>query len=119
MDDQEKIKAYINSFGDWRSKRLEELREIISGASPELKEAFKWNVPVWSSNGLVCAISGHKEYVKINLFKGALLNDSKKLFNSGLDSKEHRSINISKDTVIDKVAIYDLINQAIRFNTKP
>lgn len=115
MDDITKL---INSYGDWRSERLRELREFINETAPQLKEGFKWAVPVWEHNGLVCAISGFKDHVKINFFKGAYLPDPKGLFNSGLDSKDHRSINLSKDDKIDKPGLKDLILAAIALNHK-
>lgn len=108
----EQVDQLINSYGDWRSDRLKELRQLINATAPELTEDFKWRVPVWTHNGLVCAISGFKDHVKINFFKGAYLPDPKGLFNSGLDSKEHRSINFAKDDKIDKEAVRQLILEA-------
>src|SRR5690554_4784877 len=91
-DDKNKVDDFNNSFDDWRGQHLKELRQLINSAGTDLREEYKWNVPVWSGKHLVCAISGHKEYVKINFFKGVNL-PGQSLFNSGLDSKEHRSIN--------------------------
>jgi len=112
MDDKNKIDDFIISFGDWRSHRLQELRELINRVGPQLKEEYKWNVPVWSDKRLICAISGHKEFVKINFFKGAYLPDQS-LFNSGLDSKEHRSINIRETDKLDEAKLKQLIKAAI------
>jgi hypothetical protein len=66
---------------------------------------------------LVCAISGFKDHVKFNFFKGAYLPDRKGLFNSGLDSKEHRSINFAEDDKLDKSALKELIKAAVSYNT--
>ena len=106
----------INSYGDWRTDLLKELYHLINEASPELKEDFKWGVPVWTHNGLVCAISGFKDHVKFNFFKGAYLPDPAGLFNSGLDSKEHRSINFSRNDKLNKSALRDLLLAAIAYN---
>ncbi len=95
---------------------LRELRQLINETASELKEEFKWGVPVWTHNGLVCAISGFKDHVKINFFKGAYLSDPKKLFNSGLDSKEHRSTNFAQNDKLDKSAIADIIRTAVAYN---
>ncbi|MES2970964.1 MAG: DUF1801 domain-containing protein [Patescibacteria group bacterium] len=116
MDTSEKINERISSYGDWRSDRLRELRKLVNEAAPELIEDFKWGVPVWTYNGMACAISGFKDHVKINFFKGAYLSDPKKLFNSGLDSKEHRSINFARNDKLDRSAIADLVRSAIAYN---
>ncbi len=116
MDAAEKITEYVNSFNDWRGKRLDELRRMINESAPELTEDFKWSVPVWTRNGLVCAISAFKDHVKINFFKGAYLFDPNKLFNSGLDSKEHRSINFARSDKLNKPAITDLVRASLSLN---
>ncbi len=108
------VTDYINSYTDWRGQALKELREIIN-SHPGVQEEFKWSVPVWTSNGLLCAISGFKGHVKINFFQGAHL-PKKEHFNSGLDSKDHRSINFGANDKIDKVTINKLIGQAINLN---
>ena len=110
----QKVTEYINNFTDWRRHTLEELREIIN-SHEEINEDFKWRVPVWTSNGLLCAISGFKEHVKINFFQGAHLLEQIH-FNSGLDSKDHRSINFGPSDKVNKEIIDNLIEQAIKFN---
>ena len=116
MTNNEKVSASIANYTDWRGVLLAELRNLINNTSPELSEDFKWGVPVWTCNGLVCAISGFKEHVKMNFFKGAYLPDPNSIFNSGLDSKEHRSINFDKVDTPDKAAITALIHAAIAYN---
>ena len=118
MEASEKITAQIDRIKDWRGDTLKQLRKLINETNPDLTEEFKWNVPVWTHNGLVCAISSFKDHVKFNFFKGAYLPDPKKLFNSGLDSKEHRSINFARGDTIDKSALAEIIRSAIRFNAR-
>lgn len=116
MDVSDKITEKIEKYGDWRSDVLRELRQLINETAPEMTEDFKWNAPVWTHNGLVCAISGFKDHVKINFFKGAYLPDPGNLFNSGLDSKEHRSINLSEHDKLNKLMIAQLIKDAVTYN---
>ncbi len=118
MDVSDKITAQINEVRDWRGDMLKELRQLINETAPELEEGLKWGVPVWSHNGLVCAISDFKDHVKMNFFKGAYLADPKKLFNSGLDSKEHRSINFNKEDKPDKPALKNLLKEAVAYNLR-
>jgi hypothetical protein len=35
------IEDSINKYGDWRTERLKELRQLINEVAPELKEEFK------------------------------------------------------------------------------
>jgi hypothetical protein len=112
----QKVSDYINSYTDWRGDILRELRAIINKTSPELTEDFKWSVPVWTHNGLVCAISAFKDHVKINFFKGVYLKDTHGVINNGLESKEHRSIDFAPGEKINKNALADLVAQATKYS---
>jgi hypothetical protein len=114
MTPTQQIDEYISSVTDWRGKKLLELREIIEGVDSKLEVGWKWGVGVWSYQGkLVCAISAFKGFVKINFFDGAMLDDPKGIFNSGLDSKQHRSINYGESDKIDDKAIKKILRQSI------
>jgi hypothetical protein len=116
MDTADKITQQIQKYEDWRGELLAELRKLINETAPELTEEFKWGVPVWTHNGLVCAISAFKDHVKMNFFKGAFLNDPNHLFNSGTDSKEHRSINFAEGDKPDIRGIKELLHSAVTYN---
>ncbi|MGZ6004739.1 MAG: DUF1801 domain-containing protein [Candidatus Saccharimonadales bacterium] len=107
---------FIKNYDDWRGTRLSELRDLINQTAPHLIENFKWGVPVWEYNGLVCAISAFKDHVKINFFKGAYLDSVKNVFNSGLDSKEHRSVNLSENDKLDSFDLQKVIKAAVDYN---
>ena len=83
---------FANLPGDWRGDRIMYMRQLVLTVFPQLKESFKWGVPVYSAKKLVLAMSTFEDHVKINFFEGASLPDPHGLFNSGLDSKKHRGI---------------------------
>jgi hypothetical protein len=112
------VTQYIDSIPDWRGKLLAQLRTLIEKTDPTLQLGWKWSVPVWTSNGLVFAISAFKDHVKMNFFHGAALNDKHKLFNNGFDSKDHRSIDFSQTDTIDEGKLGILIQEAIDYNAK-
>jgi hypothetical protein len=110
------ITDYIAELDDWRGAMLARLRKIILEASPELSEEWKWGTPVWSHDGLVCAATAFKNYVKVNFFKGASLTDPKGLFNAGLDAKVMRSIDFHQGDKIDAPALKALVKAAVAQN---
>jgi hypothetical protein len=60
------------------------------------------------------AMSSFKTHTKYNFISnGALLKDSKGLFNNGLESKKSRGIDLQEGQTIDKSALEELIRQAI------
>jgi hypothetical protein len=116
MNPSERIDKQIADLPDWRGEMYARLRKLIHEADPSLTEEWKWNTATWTSNGLVCALGTFKNHVKINFFKGAALSDPEGLFNSGLDAKTMRSIDLYEGDVIDERALKDLIRAAAAYN---
>src|SRR5262245_33440609 len=110
------IDKAINDLTDWRGKRMAQLRKLIHEASSEITEDWKWDTPVFAYKGNVVAIGAFKEHIKLNFFKGASLADPKRLFNSGLEAKASRSIDLTEDSKIDEAALKDLIRTAVALN---
>lgn len=118
MTSSDQINAYIAKHEDWRGELLSQLRQMINQADPDIQEEYKWDVPVFLHNGMVCAISAFKDHVKINFFKGAALKDPHKLINNGFDSKNHRAIDFSEGDKITTGELTDLIKEAVNLNRK-
>jgi hypothetical protein len=116
------IDERIRELGDWRGKTLSKVREIIREADPDTVEEWKWvkptnpGPPVWSHGGGICTGETYKKVVKLTFFKGAALNDPSGLFNSSLDGKVRRAIDIKEDDKIDEDALKDLIREAVALN---
>ena len=110
------IDQYIRDLGDWRGKTITRLRRLILEAAPNLTEEWKWDTPVWSYKGNVVAAGVFKDHVKLNFFKGASLEDPKRLFNAGLDAKATRAIDIHESDKIDESALRDLVRAAVAYN---
>ena len=118
------IDKRIRELGDWRGKTLSKVRGIIMEADPEIVEEWKWvkrtspGTPVWSHNGGICTGETYKNVVKLTFFKGAALNDPSGLFNSSLEGKVRRAIDIKEDDKIDEDALKNLIREAVALNLK-
>jgi hypothetical protein len=116
------IDEKIRELGDWRGKTLGKVREIIRDADPGIVEEWKWvkptnpGTPVWSSNGGICTGETYKNVVKLTFFKGASLNDPSGLFNSSLDGKVRRAIDIKESDTIDEAALKNLVREAVALN---
>jgi hypothetical protein len=112
------INAKIEELGDWRGKMLSHLRALIKQADPEITEEWKWGVPVWSHNGLVCTGETYKSVVKMTFAKGASLKDPSHLFNSSLEGKTRRAIDFHEGDEINEKALIALIRAAVTANIK-
>jgi hypothetical protein len=110
------INAKIKELADWRGKTLARVRALIKHADPDVVEEWKWSVPVWSHNGIICTGETYKSVVKLTFAKGALLKDPSALFNSSLEGKVRRAIDIHDGDEIDKDAFKALIRAAVALN---
>jgi hypothetical protein len=121
-DASKQIDNRISELGDWRGKTLSKVRGIIKEADPDVVEEWKWakatspGTPVWSHNGGICTGESYKNVVKLTFFKGAALNDPSGVFNSSLDGKVRRAIDIKEDDTIDEGALKNLIREAVALN---
>ena len=111
------ITARIAELGDWRGETLRRIRAVIKKAVPGIVEEWKWNIPVWSHDGIVCTGETYKKAVKLTFAKGASLDDPAGLFNASLDGNTRRAIDIHEGDEIDEEALKALIRAAVALNT--
>ena len=118
------IDKRIRELSDWRGKTLSKVRGIIQDADSNIVQEWKWakatnpGTPVWSHNGDICTGETYKSVVKLTFFKGAALSDPSGLFNSSLDGKVRRAIDIKEVDTIDEEALKNLIREAVALNLK-
>lgn len=110
------IDSSIAALDDWRGIKLAHLRALIHQADPDVLEEWKWGIPVWSHDGLICTGETYKAAVKLTFAKGAALEDPFKLFNSSLTGNVRRAIDFNENAVIDEDAFKALIRAAVALN---
>jgi len=110
------IDARIKKLGDWRGRTLGRLRALVKEADPEVVEEWKWSVPVWSHDGLICTGETYKSVVKMTFAKGAALKDPAGLFNSSLGGNTRRAIDFREGEKITEKALKALVRAAVALN---
>ena len=109
----------IKSLADWRGKTLAHVRALIQQADPAVVEEWKWNIPVWSHDGIICTGETYKDKVKLTFPKGASLKDPSKLFNASLEGNTRRAIDLHEGDDINEAAFKALILAAAALNKSP
>lgn len=110
------ISKKIADLDDWRGEILGQIRVLIKEADPEILEEWKWGIPVWSHDGIVCTGETYKAAVKMTFAKGASLKDPKGLFNSSLEGNVRRAIDVREGDEIDETALKALFRAAVAHN---
>jgi hypothetical protein len=90
---------------------------LIKQADPKVVEEWKWGIPVWSHDGLICTGETYKNVVKMTFPKGAALDDPAGLFNSSLEGKVRRAIDFRQGEKLNQKALKTLIRAAVALNT--
>jgi hypothetical protein len=111
------IDARIQELSGWRGEMLSHLRALIQQADPEVVEEWKWEIPVWSHNGIITTGETYKKVVKLTFAKGASLPDPEGLFNSSLEGRVRRAIDFHEGDKINDKALKALIRAAVALNT--
>ena len=116
MTEGEQIDEMIAGLTDWRGAAFARIRKIILQADPLITEEVKWRgAPVWSHDGNLCLAVAFKGKVKVTFPWGAMLPDPDKLFNSELEGKQWRAIDIFENDKINEKALKALVNAAFDF----
>lgn len=110
------ISARIAELADWRGETLARVRALIRKADPQVVEEWKWSVPVWSHDGILCTGEAYKSAVKLTFPKGASLDDPARLFNASLEGNVRRAIDLHEGDKIDERAFQALIRAAVALN---
>ncbi|SDO00443.1 hypothetical protein SAMN05216303_101253 [Rhodoferax sp. OV413] len=112
----QRIVARIQELDGWRGQTLAHVRALIHQADPGVVEEWKWSVPVWSHDGILCTGEAYKSAVKLTFPKGASLPDPAGLFNASLEGQVRRAIDFHEGDAIDEEAFKALIRAAAALN---
>jgi len=118
------IDAIVKKSSGWRGETLANLRALILQADPDVVEDVKWRKPsrpegvaVWSHNGILCVADLLKSAVRLTFPNGAQMKDPKRLFNSRLDSKTVRAVDVHENERLNEAALKGLVKEAVTLNT--
>lgn len=113
-----RIDQRIRELADWRGQTLAHVRALILAADPGVVEEWKWGVPVWSHDGIICTGEVYNAAVKLTFAKGAAVDDPKGLFNSSLEGNTRRAIDIHEGKTLPPVAFKALFKRAVKVNQR-
>lgn len=112
------IDQRIRELGGWRGNTLAHMRALIRAADPKITEEWKWSVPVWSHNGIVCTGEAYTKAVKLTFAKGAKVPDPSHIFNSSLKGNMRRAIDIHEGETVNARAFKTLVKAAVALNSR-
>lgn len=109
------VDQYIAELHSPMKEIADLLRNIIRGASSDISESIKWNVPVFSVNRNICSVIAHKSHVNLQIFQGAHIADANILSGTGVDM---RHLKFGSTVDVDRDQILRCLEQAIVLDSK-
>lgn len=107
------VDEYIAKQEPLQADIARRLRSLITTNFPQLKEEYKWSMPVYTLHGKdVTYLKATKNGVNFGLNAGAHVNDPKNLMEG--TGKDMRHIKVTNADVIDEDYFVDLLNQAVK-----
>ncbi len=88
----------------------------IEEADPEIQIEWKWSVPVFCKNGMVCAVMPFKNHVNFTFFNGKHIEDKYGLLISKEDNKGMAHVHLEKMEELNEEAFKYYVQQAIKLN---
>jgi hypothetical protein len=112
------VDQYISELPEDIQNITTSLRKIILDASQGIVEEYKWSMPNYTYNGLVCYLQASKKHVNLGFHRGVELQEkdiNQLLQGSG---KGMRHIRIKKLEEIQTDVFNEFIKAAIDLNEK-
>lgn len=110
------VDQYIANLSGEIQVITQALREMILQVSTVLREEYKWSMPNYSYNGLVCYLQASKKHVNLGFHKGNELEkmDSHRLLQGS--GKNMRHIRITHKEDIQTETFISFIQAAMKLN---
>jgi hypothetical protein len=106
------IDDYINSRATFAKEILALFRQLIHKANQDIVEDWKWNIPVFHKNEMVCGFAAFQKHVSLTFFNGANMSDKHLLFSGDCSAKHTRNIKFTVVSEIDKNQLLDYFKEA-------
>jgi hypothetical protein len=96
---------------------VEALRAIVKKADPKASEGFKWSMPVFEHDGMLCYIAPMKNNVNFGFYESTpVLEDPDGLLEG--TGKRMRHVKLTSAAGIKKALFTKWVKQAAEFNRK-
>jgi hypothetical protein len=93
----EQVTKYISEASEEQKKIMEILRSIIHEEAPDVKENFKWNRPVFSTDTDFAYFKTSKSYLTFGIFKFEKIKDYATLLEGTGQDMRHIKIKKAED----------------------
>lgn len=112
-----RVDDYISRLPRWQEDICQQLRALVHGVDPEVKETIKRTVqPYFVLEGNVCALLAAKDHVNLFLYDGGIVPDPEGIITAGHNNKTARTVSFRRGDAINATALTAMLKQIIANN---
>ena len=112
-----RVDDYIDALPRWQQVICRQVRDLVHGADPEVKETIKRTVqPYFVLDGNVCALLATKDHVNVFLYDGGMVADPEGVITGGHGNKTGRTVAIYDGEPVNWSALAAIFKQIIANN---
>jgi hypothetical protein len=112
-----RVDAYIDALPQWQQAICHQVRELVHGADPEVRETIKrTGRPYFVLQGNICALLAAKDHVNVFLYDGAIVPDPEGIITAGHDNVTARTVAFREDETINAPPLVAMFRQIIANN---
>jgi hypothetical protein len=116
-DKDPRVDAYLDGLAGWQREILQQVRDLVHSADPEVEETIKRTVqPYFVLDGNICAFLAAKDHVNVFLYDGAIVPDPEGIITAGHANQTARTVGFGKDDPINERALLAMFRQIIANN---
>ena len=108
------VASYIAAYPDWRGEVMQDLHDLILGASPRAAAVIKWSQPVFEHEGPFAYFKAAAKHVTFGFWRGSELEDPKGWLHGSGAKMAH--VKITEGMRLPRTQIRAWTRQAIRLN---
>lgn len=112
-----RVDDYLVRLPDWQRETLEQVREVLHRADPEMTETIKRTVqPYFVCAGNVAAFLAARDHVNVFVYDGGLVPDPHGLVTAGHDNTTARTIGFREGDDVPEVALLEFLRRLVADN---
>lgn len=112
-----RVDAYLAPIPDWQRDVLEQVRDVLHRADPELTETIKRTVqPYFVCHGNVAAFLAAKDHVNVFVYDGGIVPDPHGLVTSGQQNKTARTISFREGDAVPTEHLLEFFRRLVADN---
>jgi hypothetical protein len=112
-----RVDDYLESLPDWQRETLQQVREVLHRADPEIAETIKRRVqPYFVLDGNVAAFLAARDHVNVFVYDGGIVPDPHGLITAGQENTTARTIAFGEGDVVPENHLLDFFRRLVADN---